>query len=155
MEIPISQAPSIQPSVQMTGYEASPAAPSAPIAPAPGLQNGFFQTPAPVAPPVPVAAPAPVPSGSGRKERLDGAMDPRDLDAEIARMERELMGQPQTPPSQPTPPTAIQSNPNVNPNMDTDPAFTSAFLSPDEIRQFQQSTQDYPTQRLPMNPGNP
>ena len=69
-------------------------------------------------------------------------------------MERELQQQaPIVPPQAPPAAVPIQTNPNVNPNMDTDPAFTSAFLSPDEIRQFQQSTQDYPTQRLPMNPG--
>jgi len=101
------------------------------------------------APQVPVGSAGPV-----RKERLDGTMDPRDLDEEIARMERELQQQaPIAPPSPPSAAAPIQTNPNVNPNMDTDPAFTSAFLSPDEIRQFQQSTQDYPTQRLPMNPG--
>ena len=85
-------------------------------------------------------------------------MDPRDLDAEIARMEKEILGQPQVatpPPAAPIAhPAGIQTNPNVNPNMDTDPAFSNAFLSLDEIRQFQQSPQDYPTQRLPMNPGN-
>lgn len=154
MDLPTPQAAAAQPPVQVTGFAAPPAAPAAPIGSVPGLQNGFFQAPAPAAPPPMAAAPQ---APSGRKERLDGTMDPRDLDAEIARMERELLGQPQAPAAAaPVPPAAgIQTNPNVNPNMDTDPAFTSAFLSPDEIRQFQQSTQDYPTQRLPMNPGNP
>ncbi|MEN9355630.1 MAG: hypothetical protein RL318_2955 [Fibrobacterota bacterium] len=139
----------------VTDSFAPPAQPPAAV-PAPGLQSGFFQPtpPAPISPPLGTNSPQ-------RKERLDGTMDPRDLDAEIARMEREILGQPQAAPPQPLPqppvaakPVGIQTNPNVNPNMDTDPAFSDAFLSLDEIRQFQQSPQDYPTQRLPMNPGN-
>jgi len=141
MDLPSPNAAPIQPTVATTGFAAP--TPAAPVAAAPGLQSGYFQSPPP-------AAGAPQPA---RKERLDGTMDPKDLDAEIARMEREIMGQPSAPaPAQK--PAGIQTNPNVNPNMDTDPAFSNAFLSPDEIRQFQQSPQDYPTQRLPMNPGN-
>jgi hypothetical protein len=147
MDTPV--APSLSasplPPIQTTGFAAAVQPP--PVAPAPGLQAGFFQAP-----------PAPAPA---RKERLDGTMDPKDLDAEIARMEREIMGQPITAPAPapapvpaPAPPIGIQTNPNVNPNMDTDPAFSNAFLSPEEIRKFQQSPQDYPTQRMPMNPGS-
>ena len=137
MNLPPPSATSVQPTIATTGFAVP--APASPVAATPGLQSGFFQ-----APPSSLQAPA-------RKERLDGTMDPKDLDAEIARMEREIMGQPSAPAQKPA---GIQTNPNVNPNMDTDPAFSNAFLSPDEIRQFQQSPQDYPTQRLPMNPGN-
>lgn len=165
---PPAPAPATPPAPTVATFGFAPPPPAAPIEPVIGLQTGFFQPP----PPAPLAMPSPIPqpppftpapaaapvptgnSGTGRKSRLDGTMDPRDLDEEIARMERELQQQaPIVPPQAPPAAVPIQTNPNVNPNMDTDPAFTSAFLSPDEIRQFQQSTQDYPTQRLPMNPG--
>jgi signal recognition particle receptor subunit beta len=158
MDTPVT--PSAAPSPAVATYGFAPPPQAAPVEAVAGLQSGFFQPPPPanqapasfmLQPPAvgqPLASAPSNGSGATRKGRLDGTMDPRDLDEEIARMERELQGH------QPPPAAApIQTNPNVNPNMDTDPAFTSAFLSPDEIRQFQKSPQDYPTQRLPMNPG--
>lgn len=95
-------------------------------------------------------------------------MDAKELEEEIARMERELHGAPAptNPPPvaapsvmpPPPPPAAPAARPNdnfqFNPALSPDQTFADAFLSPEEIRQFQQNSHDYPTQRLPMNPGN-
>lgn len=165
-----SQVPGLQ-----TDYFGSPAPASAPppSAPVPGFQSnpvpiqppfqqsqvpglqGFAQ-PAPVAPAIPSAhpsshaAPAPASHGSApsqpdrpqKKSKLDGSIDPSDLDAEIARYERELADQK----------AQIVSNPNVNPNLQSQDPLASAFLTPEELNKLQGSD-SYPTRRMPLGPG--
>lgn len=171
-------APAPQPAIQQvpglqTDYFGSPA-PTAPVAPVQGFQSapipiqppvqqqqvpglqGFAQ-PAPIAPPsVPSAhpsshaAPSPASQGSApsqpdkpqKKSKLDGSIDPSDLDAEIARYERELADQK----------AQIVSNPNVNPNLQSQDPLASAFLTPEELNKLQGSD-SYPTRRMPLGPG--
>jgi hypothetical protein len=88
-------------------------------------------------------------------------LDPSDLDAEIARYERELADQKpaQVPQAPPPPPVPVQetgrivTTPNVNPNVDGggDP-LASAFLTPEELSRLQGSD-SYPTRRMPLGPG--
>jgi hypothetical protein len=138
--------------------------PPAPVAPLPGL-TGF-------APPSPPSQGSVSGSGTGsaphvsdaaskKKSRLDGTLDPSDLDAEIARYERELADQKpaQVPQAPPPPPVPVQetgrivTTPNVNPNVDGggDP-LASAFLTPEELSRLQGSD-SYPTRRMPLGPG--
>lgn len=159
----------------MDYFGAPPAAP-APQAPIPGLQpGGILPPPAPgqipspgsqgFAPPRPTSnagapsahgqpsavAPGSVPSqGSApsqpdkpqKKSKLDGSIDPSDLDAEIARYERELAEQK----------AQIVSNPNVNPNLQSQDPLASAFLTPEELSRLQ-GPDSYPTRRMPLGPG--
>jgi signal recognition particle receptor subunit beta len=171
MDLPPAAPPPPQqsiPTLSTTGF--APPPPAAGVAPIPGLQSGYFQPPQPQAPAAP-QPPAPLPHPPAfRKGRLDGTMDAKELEEEIARMERELHATPPptaapaaapTAPFAPHPPVAAPlpaarpAEPfQFNPPASADPAFSDAFLSPEEIRQFQQNSHDYPTQRLPMNPGN-
>ena len=173
---PVSAQPVQQiPGLQMDYFGAPPAAP-APQAPIPGLQpGGILPPPAPgqipspgsqgFAPPRPTSnagapsahgqpsavAPGSVPSqGSApsqpdkpqKKSKLDGSIDPSDLDAEIARYERELAEQK----------AQIVSNPNVNPNLQSQDPLASAFLTPEELSRLQ-GPDSYPTRRMPLGPG--
>lgn len=170
MDLPPAAPPPAQsiPTLSTTGF-APPPPPAAGVNPIPGLQSSYFQPPQPQqqAPAAPIPA-APRPNApTFRKGRLDGTMDAKELEEEIARMERELhnalppVNPPAAAPSVMPPPAAAPapaarpSEPfQFNPPVNADPAFSDAFLSPEEIRQFQQNSHDYPTQRLPMNPGN-
>jgi hypothetical protein len=93
-------------------------------------------------------------TASKKKSRLDGTLDPSDLDAEIARYERELSEQKAAPP--PPPPHVdtgrVVANPNVNPNMEGNDPLASAFLTPEELSRLQ-SPDSYPTRRMPLGPG--
>ena len=81
---------------------------------------------------------------------MDGTLDPSDLDAEIARYERELAEQKAQEDQRRS---HIQSNAGVNPNVENDP-LASAFLTPEELGRL--SGQDsYPTRRMPLGPGQP
>lgn len=136
--------------------------------PAPGLQ-GFQPPPPPSSPFLAQTRSNPsggmpsgsVNSGSGgmastpsqnssdavkKKSRLDGTLDASDLDAEIARYERELADQK----SQARP--NVVANPNVNPNMDPADPMVSAFLTPEELTRLQ-GPDSYPTRRMPLGPG--
>lgn len=130
----------------------APPAP-APVAPLPGL-TGFAAPPSQGS--VSGSATGSVPHGSDttskKKSRLDGTLDPSDLDAEIARYERELAEQ--KPPPAAVPETGrIVTTPNVNPNVDGggDP-LASAFLTPEELSRLQGSD-SFPTRRMPLGPG--
>jgi hypothetical protein len=101
-----------------------------------------------------------VPHGSDttskKKSRLDGTLDPSDLDAEIARYERELAEQ-KPPPAPPSPAFAqedarIVTTPNVNPNVDPGDPLASAFLTPEELSRLQ-GPDSFPTRRMPLGPG--
>jgi len=134
--------------------------PPAHMAPLPGLTG--FDPPAPPSrgsgPGSAAAATGAVPMGtdtaSKKKSRLDGTLDPSDLDAEIARYERELSEQKAAPP--PPPPHVdtgrVVANPNVNPNMEGNDPLASAFLTPEELSRLQ-SPDSYPTRRMPLGPG--
>jgi len=126
--------------------------PPAPTAPLPGL-SGFAAPPqAPSQGSVSGSATGSVPHGSDttskKKSRLDGTLDPSDLDAEIARYERELAEQ--KPPPQET--GRIVTTPNVNPNVDPGDPLASAFLTPEELSRLQGSD-SFPTRRMPLGPG--
>lgn len=122
------------------------APPSHSVAPVSGLQ-GF------AAPAAPASAPGSQQGSSSgsalKKSRLDGTLDPSDLDAEIARYEQELAEQKAQEAARRQSP--IQSNPGVNPNLESDP-LASAFLTPEELGRL--SGQDsFPTRRMPLGPG--
>jgi hypothetical protein len=94
------------------------------------------------------SAPAPD-SKPQKKSKIDGSIDPSDLDAEIARYERELADQ-----KPPAPSNSIISNPNVNPNIQSQDPLASAFLTPEELARLQ-GADSYPTRRMPLGPGQP
>lgn len=125
------------------------APPSQSVAPVSGLQ-GFAAPPAPPSPPSGPGSQQGSASGSAlKKSRLDGTLDPSDLDAEIARYEQELAEQKAQEALRRQSP--IQSNPGVNPNLESDP-LASAFLTPEELGRL--SGQDsFPTRRMPLGPG--
>ena len=85
---------------------------------------------------------------AGRALLMRQPFDPSDLDAEIARYERELAEQK----AQQT--SSIVSNPNVNPNLNSRDPLASAFLTPEELTRLQGSD-SYPTRRMPLGPGQP
>jgi signal recognition particle receptor subunit beta len=84
-----------------------------------------------------------------KKSKIDGSIDPSDLDAEIARYERELADQKPAIPS-----NTIITNPNVNPNIQSQDPLASAFLTPEELARLQ-GADSYPTRRMPLGPGQP
>lgn len=84
-----------------------------------------------------------------KKSKIDGSMDPSDLDAEIARYERELADQ-----KPPAAGNSIISNPNVNPNIQSQDPLASAFLTPEELARLQ-GADSFPTRRMPLGPGQP
>lgn len=149
--------PSRAPVAQTPGLiQASAPQASAPVAPLPGL-TGFV---APQKGTISGSATGSVPRGSDttlkKKSRLDGTLDPSDLDAEIARYERELAEQ-KPPQGQPSPALAqetgrIVTTPNVNPNVDGGDPLASAFLTPEELSRLQGSD-SFPTRRMPLGPG--
>jgi len=87
-----------------------------------------------------------------KKSRLDGTLDPSDLDAEIARYERELSEQKTAPPPPRADTGRVVTTPNVNPNMEGNDPLASAFLTPEELSRLQ-SPDSYPTRRMPLGPG--
>jgi len=107
-----------------------------------GLQ-GFAPPPAPPS----VSGSGAIASGSRpgsstearKKSRLDGTMEGSDLDAEIARYERELSDQ-KTPK-----PAALPGSPGGDP-------LAGAFLTPEELTRLQ-GPDSYPTRRMPLGPG--
>lgn len=110
----------------------------------PGLQG--FAAPAPAAPQPATHAPGSQGGGSNaglKKSRLDGTLDPSDLDAEIARYERELAEQ-----------KALEAQrPQTPPPVNDDP-LASAFLTPEELGRLGGSAPDsFPTRRMPLGPG--
>ncbi len=141
---------------QVPGFQSNPVPMQPPIQQpqVPGLQG--FAAPAALPPSPPSAhssshaAPSPGSHGSApsqpdrpqKKSKLDGSIDPSDLDAEIARYERELADQK----------AQIVSNPNVNPNLQSQDPLASAFLTPEELNKLQGSD-SYPTRRMPLGPG--
>jgi hypothetical protein len=133
--------------------------PPAKTAPLPGL-TGFEPPPPPSrgsGPGSAAAATGAVPLGSDttarKKSRLDGTLDPSDLDAEIARYERELSEQKAAPAPPPHADTGrVVTTPNVNPNMEGNDPLASAFLTPEELSRLQ-SPDSYPTRRMPLGPG--
>lgn len=143
---------------------APPSRPAAPIAPASGLQG--FVTPQPGQAPgsgvttasgfQPVLPPSQAPgshagSASGvKKSRLDGTLDPSDLDAEIARYERELAEQKQLEAQRMQ--AAVTTTPGTNPNVENDP-LASAFLTPEELGRLSGGQDSFPTRRMPLGPG--
>jgi len=107
----------------------------------PGLQ-GFAPPPSPPS----VSGSGAVASGSlpgssteaRKKSRLDGTLEGSDLDAEIARYERELSD------------TKVQKlAPQGSPGGDP---LAGAFLTPEELTRLQGSD-SYPTRRMPLGPG--
>jgi signal recognition particle receptor subunit beta len=84
-----------------------------------------------------------------KKSKIDGSIDPSDLDAEIARYERELADQKPSAPG-----NSIISNPNVNPNIQSQDPLASAFLTPEELARLQ-GADSFPTRRMPLGPGQP
>jgi len=123
----------------LTGATIPQPAPSG-IQPVSGLQ-GF-------AAPQPTGTPAPGSHGGNsnaglKKSRLDGTLDPSDLDAEIARYERELAEQ-----------KALEANrPALQKPADVDP-LAAAFLTPEELGRLGGSAPDsFPTRRMPLGPG--
>ena len=76
-----------------------------------------------------------------KKSRLDGTLEGSDLDAEIARYERELSEQK----TRPAPPPAAA------PTTSQDP-LAGAFLTPEELSRLQ-GPDSYPTRRMPLGPG--
>ncbi|HQF56559.1 MAG TPA: GTPase domain-containing protein, partial [Fibrobacteria bacterium] len=138
------------------GFQSNPVPMQPPVqqTQVPGLQG--FAAPAALPPSPPSAhssshaAPSPGSHGSApsqpdrpqKKSKLDGSIDPSDLDAEIARYERELADQK----------AQIVSNPNVNPNLQSQDPLASAFLTPEELNKLQGSD-SYPTRRMPLGPG--
>lgn len=86
--------------------------------------------------------------GKQKKSKIDGSIDPSDLDAEIARYEKELSEQ------KVAQQNAIVSNPNVNPNVQSADPLASAFLTPEELSRLQ-GPDSYPTRRMPLGPGQP
>lgn len=84
-----------------------------------------------------------------KKGRLDGTLDPSDLDAEIARYERELAEQKAAEAQRRQ--SSVVSNPGVNPNVENDP-LASAFLTPEELGRLSGSD-SFPTRRMPLGPG--
>lgn len=152
---PHFEAPTLGDAFLPSATPPSPA--SSPTAPLPGMP-GFASSPSHVSshaptsqPPLPPAAPSKASATStAKKGRLDGTLDPSDLDAEIARYERELAEQKAQEEQRRS---HIQSNPGVNPNVENDP-LASAFLTPEELGRL--SGQDsYPTRRMPLGPGQP
>jgi signal recognition particle receptor subunit beta len=166
-------APPPAPTPAIQGFFTSNAVPSqAPVAPTPGMIEPLTPPPmaaghaaplpgltgfsSPVPPPAPASvsgsATGAVPHGSDttskKKSRLDGTLDPSDLDAEIARYEKELAEQK----------TAVQetgrivTSPNVNPNVDPSDPMASPFLTPEELSRLQGSD-SFPTRRMPLGPG--
>lgn len=152
-----------------SGFFTGQAVPSkASVAPTPGLVGtptppasvpgltGFAPPSAPSQGSVSGSATGSVPHGSDttarKKSRLDGTMDPSDLDAEIARYEKELA---EPKPSAPAPVQEsgrIVTTPNVNPNVDGGDPLASAFLTPEELSRLQGSD-SFPTRRMPLGPG--
>lgn len=117
-----------------------PQPPPSGIQPVSGLQ-GFA---------APQASGTPAPGSHGgnsnaglKKSRLDGTLDPSDLDAEIARYERELAEQ-----------KALEANrPALQKPADVDP-LAAAFLTPEELGRLGGSAPDsFPTRRMPLGPG--
>jgi len=152
-----AQAPA--PVAQVPGFlpTSAPIPPAPTQLPTPGLQ-GFNPPPSFAAPsvaPSTIQAPTSQPSapsqpdGKQKKSKIDGSIDPSDLDAEIARYERELAEQKSRQPASP-----IVSNPNVNPNVQGGDPLASAFLTPEELSRLQGSD-SYPTRRMPLGPGQP
>lgn len=145
-------APPVAPTVSGMTDMRSPFPPP-PVSQVPGLQN-FQPTPTPYAPPPTTpGSQSPSPShgssdGVKKKSRLDGSIDPSDLDAEIARYERELAEQkrPEAPRS-----SQVVTTPNVNPNLEGGDPMNSAFLTPDELTRLQ-GPDSYPTRRMPLGP---
>jgi len=132
--------------------------PPAPMAPLPGL-TGFEPPPSPSrgsGPGSAAAATGAVPRNSEtnarKKSRLDGTLDPSDLDAEIARYERELSEQKAAPPPPRMDTGRVVTTPNVNPNMEGTDPLASAFLTPEELSRLQ-SPDSFPTRRMPLGPG--
>jgi len=139
-----------------------PVLPTAPVAPASGLQGFASPQSAPsasslqgFAPPTNAVPATHAPgshSGSAaglKKSRLDGTLDPSDLDAEIARYERELAEQKQMDVQRQQNP--VMANPGVNPNVENDP-LASAFLTPEELGRLN-GQDSFPTRRMPLGPG--
>jgi len=151
----LPQAP-VAPSPGLVDPMAPP--PPAHTAPLPGL-TGFEPPPPPSrgsGPGSAAAATGSVPMGSDttskKKSRLDGTLDPSDLDAEIARYERELSEQKAAPPPPRADTGRVVTTPNVNPNMEGNDPLASAFLTPEELSRLQ-SPDSYPTRRMPLGPG--
>jgi len=123
-----------------------------PVAQVPGLQG--FQPPTGGFPPAPIpgsqgaSASHGSSDGNRKKSRLDGSIDPSDLDAEIARYERELADQKR---SDAPRSSQVVTTPNVNPNLETADPMNSAFLTPDELSRLQ-GPDSYPTRRMPLGP---
>ncbi|MEN9307653.1 MAG: hypothetical protein RL173_1585 [Fibrobacterota bacterium] len=153
-----SQAPA--PVAQVPGFlpTSAPIPPAPTHLPTPGLQgfnppaaSAFASTPS--LPPSTIQAPlsqasAPSqPDGKQKKSKIDGSIDPSDLDAEIARYERELAEQKNVKPA-----SMVVSNPNVNPNVQGGDPLASAFLTPEELSRLQ-GADSYPTRRMPLGPG--
>jgi len=153
-----SQAPA--PVAQVPGFlpTSAPIPPAPTQLPTPGLQgfappaaSAFSSTPS--LPPSTIQAPlsqasAPSqPDGKQKKSKIDGSIDPSDLDAEIARYERELAEQKTVKPA-----SMVVSNPNVNPNVQGGDPLASAFLTPEELSRLQ-GADSYPTRRMPLGPG--
>jgi signal recognition particle receptor subunit beta len=141
-----TQAASPIESAFMANTSVPQAPPSQSVAPVSGLQ-GFAAPPSP--PSAPGSQQGSTASSALKKSRLDGTLDPSDLDAEIARYEQELAEQKAQEAARRQSP--IQSNPGVNPNLESDP-LASAFLTPEELGRL--SGQDsFPTRRMPLGPG--
>lgn len=130
----------------------NPTYPSGQVASVSGLE-GFAP---PAAPPMPSSgtpsqgsASASASASALKKSRLDGTLDPSDLDAEIARYEQELAEQKAIEAQRRQ--SAVQSNPGVNPNVENDP-LASAFLTPEELGRLN-GQDSFPTRRMPLGPG--
>lgn len=130
-------------SAQVPGLTGGPVPQAAPsnVQPISGLQGFAPQQPA-------TNTPAPGSHGGNsnaglKKSRLDGTLDPSDLDAEIARYERELAEQ-----------KAMEANrPALQKPADVDP-LAAAFLTPEELGRLGGSAPDsFPTRRMPLGPG--
>jgi hypothetical protein len=133
------------PVLQAPGLVDAPRAPMhSDVEALPGLQTDYSAPPSRP----PVSTSPSVSDASRKKGRLDGTLDPSDLDAEIARYERELAEQkPQQGQA-----GQIVNTPNVNPNMDGPDALASAFLTPEELSRLQ-GQDSFPTRRMPLGPG--
>ncbi len=152
---PVAPVPGLQPTI------APPPAPPR-VAPVAGLEG--FSAPNFVSGPGSSGAPSTIQAASAsqasaaptteskqpKKSKIDGSMDPSDLDAEIARYERELADQKPVA----TAPNPIISNPNVNPNLPSQDPLSAAFLTPEELARLQ-SPDSFPTRRMPLGPGQP
>jgi len=149
------RAPKTAPVLQAPGLVETPVlhAPP-PLETIPGLQTGF--TPQPVL--QPLAPPSLAPSAPSahsttdavrKKGRLDGTLDPSDLDAEIARYERELAEQKTQQDA-----SRVANAANANPNTEGADPLASAFLTPEELNRLQ-GQDTFPTRRMPLGPGQP